>query len=53
MVIRPLGPDGFSLAFSQTCREVIKEDFMNVFQEFHLRSLKRALLQLLFPSSLR
>jgi hypothetical protein len=30
-------PDGFSLAFFQTYWEVLKEDFMNVFHEFHAR----------------
>jgi hypothetical protein len=46
--------DGFSVAFFQTCWEVIKEDFINVFQEFHLRGkLKKALMQVLFPASLR
>jgi hypothetical protein len=28
-------PDGFSLAFFQSCLEVLKEDVMNVFPEFH------------------
>jgi hypothetical protein len=29
------GPDGFSLAFFQDCWEVIKGDFMAVFEDFH------------------
>jgi hypothetical protein len=29
------GPDGFSLGFVQTCWEVIKEDIMAVFRDFH------------------
>jgi hypothetical protein len=28
-------PDGFSLAFFQDCWEVVKRDFMAVFDEFH------------------
>jgi hypothetical protein len=28
-------PDGFSLGFVQTCWEVIKEDIMAVFRDFH------------------
>jgi hypothetical protein len=31
------GPDGFSMAFFQDCWEVIKEDFMVVFEEFYTR----------------
>jgi hypothetical protein len=31
------GPDGFSMAFFQDCWEVVKEDFMAVFEEFHAR----------------
>jgi hypothetical protein len=31
------GPDGFSMAFFQDCWEVIKGDFMAVFEEFHAR----------------
>jgi hypothetical protein len=31
------GPDGFSMAFFQDCWEVIKEDFMAVFEEFYTR----------------
>jgi hypothetical protein len=29
------GPDGFSMAFFQTCWEVIKKDTIAVFKEFH------------------
>jgi hypothetical protein len=29
------GPDGFSMAFFQDCWEVVKGDFMAVFEEFH------------------
>jgi len=32
------GPDGFSLAFFQDCWDVIKSDFMGVFQDFHTHS---------------
>jgi hypothetical protein len=31
------GLDGFSLAFFQACWEVLKEDVMNVFLEFHVQ----------------
>jgi hypothetical protein len=34
---KALGSDDFSLDFFQTCKEVIKEDIMNVFLEFHVR----------------
>jgi hypothetical protein len=29
------GPDGFSIAFLQVCWEVVKEDIMKIFKEFH------------------
>ncbi|KAG6717072.1 hypothetical protein I3842_04G079200 [Carya illinoinensis] len=29
------GPDGFSMGFFQTCWEILKDDLMKVFQEFH------------------
>ena len=29
------GPDGFTIAVYQECWDVIKEDLMNVFHEFH------------------
>uniref|UniRef100_A0A2N9IB59 Uncharacterized protein n=1 Tax=Fagus sylvatica TaxID=28930 RepID=A0A2N9IB59_FAGSY len=29
------GPDGFSLAFFQSCWDIIKQDVMNVFHDFH------------------
>jgi hypothetical protein len=29
------GPDGFSMAFFQTCWEVVKKDMIAVFKEFH------------------
>jgi hypothetical protein len=32
---KALGLDGFSMAFFQDCWEVVKEDFMAVFEEFH------------------
>ena len=31
------GPDGFSLAFFQACWDVLKEDIMAVFVDFHVR----------------
>jgi hypothetical protein len=31
------GPDGFSLAFFQVCWDVLKEDIMVVFSDFHVR----------------
>jgi hypothetical protein len=33
------GPDGFSMAFFQTCWQVIKEDLMAVFSDFHKRGM--------------
>jgi hypothetical protein len=30
-------PDGFSLAFFQSCWEILKEHIANVFHEFHAR----------------
>jgi hypothetical protein len=35
METKTLGPDGFSLGFLKTCLEVLKEDIMAVFREFH------------------
>jgi hypothetical protein len=32
------GPDGFSMAFFQACWEVLKNDIMAVFSDFHARS---------------
>lgn len=29
------GPDGFSMAFFQVCWDIVQEDMMNVFLEFH------------------
>lgn len=50
---KALGPHGFSMAFFQTW-EVLKEDIINIFQEFHFEgSLKRAFMQLSFSLSLR
>jgi hypothetical protein len=34
---KALGPDGFSLAFFQACWDVLKEDIMAVFEDFHAR----------------
>jgi hypothetical protein len=34
---KALGPDSFLLAFFQSCWEILKEDIMNVFHEFHAR----------------
>ena len=31
------GPDGFTMSFVQTCWEVIKEDIMAVFKDFHTK----------------
>ena len=36
---KSLGPDGFSMAFFQTCWQVIKEDLMAVFSDFHERGM--------------
>ena len=32
---KALGPNGFTIAVYQECRDVIKEDLMRVFLEFH------------------
>jgi hypothetical protein len=34
---KALGPDGSSLVFFQSCWEILKEDIVNVFHEFHPR----------------
>jgi hypothetical protein len=34
---KALGPDGYSMAFFQACWDVLKEDIMNVFHDFHTR----------------
>ena len=34
---RALGPDGFTIAFFQTCWDVLKEDIITVFHDFHTR----------------
>jgi hypothetical protein len=31
------GPDGYSMAFFQACWDVLKEDIMKVFHDFHAR----------------
>jgi hypothetical protein len=35
---KALGLDGFTMAFFQACWDVIKEDIMRVFHNFHARS---------------
>jgi hypothetical protein len=35
---KALGPGGFSMAFFQACWDVVKEDIMKVFCDFHDRS---------------
>jgi hypothetical protein len=42
------GLEGFFLVFFQTCWEVLKEDIMNIFHEFHARG--KFLNATLFPS---
>jgi hypothetical protein len=32
------GPNGFSIAFFQACCDILKDDIMNVFHDFHVRS---------------
>jgi hypothetical protein len=32
---KALGPNGFFMAFFQKCWEVLKEDIIEVFKEFH------------------
>jgi hypothetical protein len=34
---KALGPNGFTMAFFQKCREILKNDLMAVFAEFHNR----------------
>lgn len=34
---KPLGLDGYSMAFFQACWDVLKEDIMKVFHGFHAR----------------
>ena len=36
---KALGPDGFTIALYEECWDVIKEDLMKVFQEFHSRGV--------------
>jgi hypothetical protein len=50
------GPDGFSLAFFQDCWDVIKSDFMGVFQDFHthnkfVKSLNATFIALILKKS--
>jgi hypothetical protein len=35
MVIRPHDPDEFSMAFSQKCWELLKNDIKEVYKKFH------------------
>ena len=46
------GPDGFTMAFWQSCRDFVKEEILDMFKEFHeqssfLRSLNNTVLVLL------
>ena len=46
------GPDGFTVAFWQRCWEIVKEDVLDMFKEFHeqnsfIRSLNHTFLVLL------
>ena len=34
-------PDGFTMAFFQACWDVIDENIMRVFYDFHARNLKK------------
>ena len=36
---KALGPDGFTIALYQDCWDVVKEDLVKVFQEFHKRGI--------------
>jgi hypothetical protein len=36
---KALGPDGFPIEFYQSCWEIIKNDLMDLFNEFHLGNL--------------
>jgi hypothetical protein len=44
------GPDGFSIAFFQVCWEVVKEDIMRIFREFHAEGKFEASLNSTFIS---
>jgi hypothetical protein len=44
------GPDGFSIAFFQVCWEVVKEDIMKIFREFHAEGKFEASLNSTFIS---
>jgi hypothetical protein len=51
---KALGPDGFSLAFFQACWDVLKEDIMAVFSDFHeCGKFEKSLNSTLFLSFLR
>ena len=44
------GPDGFSIAFFQVCWEIVKEDIMKIFGEFHAEGKFEASLNSTFIS---
>jgi hypothetical protein len=44
------GPDGFSIDFFQVCWEVVKEDIMKIFGEFHVEGKFEASLNSTFIS---
>jgi hypothetical protein len=43
---KALGFDGFTLAFLQACWDVLKEDIMNVFHDFHAKGKFKEVLML-------
>jgi hypothetical protein len=36
------GPDGFPMEFYQTCREIVKDDLMVLFRDFHQHIIDQA-----------
>ena len=36
---KALGPDGFTMAFFQSCWSMVKTDIMNVFHNFHAQAM--------------
>jgi hypothetical protein len=44
------GPNGFSIAFFQVCWEIVKEDIMKIFREFHAEGKFEASLNSTFIS---
>ena len=47
---KALGLDGFSIVFFQVCWEVVKEDIIKIFREFHVERKFEAILNSTFIS---